>query len=144
MFEIDIIELRKISLVPQPGFEPGLPRPQRGVLTTRRLRRFLHQIVLNKNYLLYFTAVGYYIIPIRTKMYPSLLIEICNVESQAPTKPELNLMVRSILVNVSVISLLTVIHVPFFSHLCDTRLKKTSSKIKIFSLREEQWWYFII
>ena len=24
--------------MPQPGFEPGLPRPQRGVLTTRRLR----------------------------------------------------------------------------------------------------------
>ena len=49
MFEIDIIELRKRSFVPQPGFEPGLPRPQRGVLTTRRLGRSLHQIVLIKN-----------------------------------------------------------------------------------------------
>lgn len=28
------------TTLPQPGFEPGLPRPQRGVLTTRRLRRW--------------------------------------------------------------------------------------------------------
>ena len=60
MFEIDIIELRKRSFVPQPGFELGLPpRPQCGVLTTRRLRRSLQQIVLIKKFFKYFTAVGY-------------------------------------------------------------------------------------
>ena len=49
--------------MPGPGFEPGLLRPQRSVLTTRRRRLPIHQqmVARKKLFLLYQTIkLGYY------------------------------------------------------------------------------------